>query len=113
MDPTVAFALVAPTQVTLRPGDSTLSILNVVRNKGFRKAPAQIVLRSDLPEGISIELTPHKDVMERASLRWKAAPLVRSGEYVVVLACKLQNLTKGVTVKLVIDSPEVVQADPK
>jgi hypothetical protein len=113
LDPSVPFALEAPLQIVLQPGDSTVSVLKVVRNRGYRKSPAHLVVSSELPAGVSFELSPNKEIIETASIKWKATPEVQPGEYVVVLSCKLQNLTKGVTVALVIDSPKVASADQR
>jgi uncharacterized membrane protein len=109
LDSSTDFALVlAQETLQLKPGEQKIVDLQILRNKGFKKSPAKLAVLTSLPNGVAIEFQPAEKVAINSKVTITVSPITQPGDYFIILNCKLQNQSKGTTLKLVVSEEHLV-----
>lgn len=86
----------------VKAGESKDVSITLNRSKAYSKSKAVLGLSSGLPQGVTVTFEPAEGVIENSVAKISVAENAKAGNYLIILNSRLQNKSKGATLKLVV-----------
>ena len=90
-------------QLELSRGEKGGLEIMVLKSKRYQKSNAIMGVSSPLPEGVTITFSPAKGNFDSSTANISIATEAIPGQYMLILNATLNNTTKGMILKLLID----------
>jgi hypothetical protein len=90
-------------QLELSRGEKGELEILILKSKGYQKSKTKMGVSSSLPKGVTVTFSPDKGAFDSSKANISIQADATPGQYMLILNATLNNKTKGMILKLLID----------